>query len=531
MGRFATLGLSVVVLALVAGLSYGQLPLYSSNQNQYFLHGLARAGLGNLKDDWFIQTADYTPVFSFLVMVIHRYTHDNVFYVLHFLLVALYVYSLVGILHVLFGSPASRARRWVFLAVIVVMHSVALATFAASLVGANLRVLLTDGVALQSIPGTMFQPNLFGVLLVWSLYMFLRGRVSLAGLGTGLAAFVHPTYLFGAAILTASYMWVTLRQSGDIRRVVTMGVLPLVLVLPILAYVYINFRGPIDHEVASYVMNRRASHHLLVGRWLGPVAYGKLGLVLVGMYLVKRTPLLIPMLVSLVAASGLTLAYVLTGSWTLGAMFPWRLSVYLVPVSSSIIVGFIVSKVLALRLGIVRSERALAAIAACLMVASSLGGLMYMREEFRRHASVPGREMFRFVAEHKGKGDVYFIPVSLEEFRLRTGAPIFIDRKALPLRDTDVAEWYSRLQLATSFYEANGAAACTILYSITQRYVVSHVVLANSVEAVSMQCLTKVYQDSVYGVYKIRSSSALTGPTLHKTGKEGINLLRGANGG
>jgi len=126
---------------------------------------------------------------------------------------------------------------------------------------------------------------------------------------------------------------------------------------------------------------------------------------------------------------------------------------------------------------------------------------------------------------------VYFIPVSLEEFRLRTGAPIFIDRKALPLRDTDVAEWYSRLQLATSFYEANGAAACTILYSITQRYVVSHVVLANSVEAVSMQCLTKVYQDSVYGVYKIRSSSALTGPTLHKTGKEGINLLRGANGG
>src|SRR3972149_217228 len=37
---------------IVFALAYAQSPLYTSNQNQYFLHGLARAGVGYLNQDW-----------------------------------------------------------------------------------------------------------------------------------------------------------------------------------------------------------------------------------------------------------------------------------------------------------------------------------------------------------------------------------------------------------------------------------------------------------------------------------------------
>ena len=48
-------------LAVLAfGLSYGRSPLYTSNQNQYFLHGAARAGIGFLREDRLANTADPT---------------------------------------------------------------------------------------------------------------------------------------------------------------------------------------------------------------------------------------------------------------------------------------------------------------------------------------------------------------------------------------------------------------------------------------------------------------------------------------
>ena len=51
-----------LLVACVFSLAYGQAPLYYSNQNQYFLHGLAQAGVGHLHEDWLANTVDPTPV-------------------------------------------------------------------------------------------------------------------------------------------------------------------------------------------------------------------------------------------------------------------------------------------------------------------------------------------------------------------------------------------------------------------------------------------------------------------------------------
>src|SRR5262249_55406051 len=74
--------------------AYCQAPLYYSNQNQYFLYGLARAGEGYLRDDWLAQTGDPTPLFSGLVSFTARFLQPWVFHIYHALLQGVYLAAL-----------------------------------------------------------------------------------------------------------------------------------------------------------------------------------------------------------------------------------------------------------------------------------------------------------------------------------------------------------------------------------------------------------------------------------------------------
>src|SRR4051794_31965424 len=95
--------------AALFSLAYGQAPLYYSNQNQYFLHGLAHAGHGLLADDWLARTSDPTPLFSGLVEATVRYLHPWAFHVSYGLLLGAYAAALLGLFVVLAGKE--RAAR------------------------------------------------------------------------------------------------------------------------------------------------------------------------------------------------------------------------------------------------------------------------------------------------------------------------------------------------------------------------------------------------------------------------------------
>jgi hypothetical protein len=61
------------------------------------------------------------------------------------------------------------------------------------------------GVTEQHIIGRIFQPSVFGVFLIWSIYAFLCERPFLATFVGTFAAIIHPAYLLSAAVLTSSY--------------------------------------------------------------------------------------------------------------------------------------------------------------------------------------------------------------------------------------------------------------------------------------------------------------------------------------
>ena len=87
-----TLFLSVVFAAM-----YTQAPLYDSNQNSYFLHGLSDGRLGFLSNDWMATTTDPFPVFSVLVELTYRELHPHFFYFYYFSLLVIFSYTVLGI--------------------------------------------------------------------------------------------------------------------------------------------------------------------------------------------------------------------------------------------------------------------------------------------------------------------------------------------------------------------------------------------------------------------------------------------------
>src|SRR5438067_5986920 len=92
--------------ACVFAAVYCQAPLYYSNQNQYFLHGLADAGVGLLDEDWLAYTRDPTPAFSGLVALTARWLHPWAFHAYYALLQGAYAAALLGLFAWLAGREA-----------------------------------------------------------------------------------------------------------------------------------------------------------------------------------------------------------------------------------------------------------------------------------------------------------------------------------------------------------------------------------------------------------------------------------------
>src|SRR5579875_2048453 len=104
------------VWLLLFGLAYTQPSLYYSNQNQYFLHGLARGDLGFLREDWLANTADPTPLFSAIVAFTYRYLHESAFYLYYILIFGIYFHALLGIFEHVSGGRATARTRLGFIA-------------------------------------------------------------------------------------------------------------------------------------------------------------------------------------------------------------------------------------------------------------------------------------------------------------------------------------------------------------------------------------------------------------------------------
>jgi hypothetical protein len=120
--------------------------------------------------------------------------------------------------------------------------------------------------------------------------------------------------------------------------------------------------------------------------------------------------------------------------------------------------------------------------------------------DFARQSRAPERPMMAFVAGHHSEDEVYLTPVKMQDFRLVTGSPVYVEFKSIPYRDLDVLEWYRRIHIADRIYKEGD---CVLLASLSAEEKVTHVVWEKDSTALVCPGLVPVYEDVAFGVYKI----------------------------
>ena len=489
-------------------LSYTQAPLYSGNQTGYFLHGLAQGGRGFLREDWQANAADLLPVFSFLVKVTYRYLDGSLFFLYYALLMGLYLYCLKEIASTVVPDLTRREKGLGFYALIIALHSAVYRYFCGRLFPPrfawDMQYLFQFGVARQYILGPVFQPSTVGVFLLLSILLFLRGRSFYAVLVACMTSTLHPTYLFGSGVLIFSYLFLLWKQDRQVKRVIGLGLFAGLLLLPVLLYMTSVF-GPVVPEIHAKsleILSERLSPHAIPSRWINWTVFLKIGLILPAIFLSRKKPLFSILLWNFTAATVLTLFQMISKSRTLAFVFPWRLSVYLVPIAVAVLAAVLTSSIVDKSVSRNRFFRARWSLLCWVVITGcAAGGVVLMDREWKSLRREESVGMMDFVQQRKTSGETYLIPIALERFRLYTGAPIFVDYKSQPYEDSRLVEWQKRIDLANRFYEKG--FDCRLLKELSLRYRITHAVIPAESSFPGCPFLKEIYRDRYYRVFSI----------------------------
>jgi hypothetical protein len=405
------------------------------------------------------------------------------------------------------------------------------------LCGVDYPWFLQAGVAGQYVLGPGLQPSTFGVLLLLSLYAFLRDRPFLAVTCSVLAAVLHGTYLLGAALFTLAYLGV-LWHEGRGRSALWLGAWGLLLVLPAVAYHLLAFAPTTPEQFAEaqrILVELRIPHHAVPARWLDRIAMLQVVWMLSSILLTRGSRLFAVLLTVFGLSLLLTLLQRATGNPSLALLFPWRTSAILVPVATTVILARLLQWTVPwVTQGPSRRERSFQAACVIVLAVAVVGGVVLSEEGWAYHFNPAETQLLEYVRTHKQEGDVYLLPVAipkmvagttgvpstsftppptrregghliavdLQRFRLATGAPIVVDFKAIPYKDVEVLEWRERLEVVQGLYEQSDWDRPEVRAALA-RYGVTHIVVPADC-AIHSTALEKLHEDEHYRLYRLR---------------------------
>jgi hypothetical protein len=471
----------VAACAVGFAIAHTQAPLFYSNQNQYLLHGLANAGYGHLSNDWLANTKDPTPLFSLGIEWSYRVAGLWPIHAGFTLILIAYFLIAWPLARAVTGLENARRALLVFATLFTAAHAAILRLLSVKLTGVDYPWFLQAGVAGQYALGPGLQPSCFAFLLLASILAFAKGRPVLASALAASASWFHATYLLPAAFLTVGYMTPAL-WARDIRRAFRIGMASLMVALPAVVYVLVVFRPDnpaLFAESQRILATVRIPHHAVISRWFDWVAGLQLFWIGLGLITIRRTTLVVPLLIATGLAFGLSLVQYATNNPTLALLFPWRLSVVLVPISTLILASFATKRLIENRIAVVGLTFG--------FVLLMIGGDIIMSFQMGYAQNDSERYLFESVRNSSQPNDIYLIPakipavgtgrgsmsasftppprpkpgsnlipVDLQRFRLMTGSPIYVDFKSVPYAPEEVLEWERRMRRVELWYASDG---------------------------------------------------------------------------
>ena len=493
-GGRARAALEAAVLGGAFAVAYGQAPLYTENQNAYMLRGLARAGVGALSRDWTAQTVDSFPLFTWLVTVVARTGHVSLFHGIYAGVLALYAIAMVGVVSAVFHLDRRQSQLvWIG---VTALHAAAVLS-AARVVGLDTLLMALLGDLGFHLLGPGLQPSVCASFLIASAWAYARGRPWLAVCLSSAVATLHSNFLLSAATLTVAYM-AGLTMEGKRGRALWVGLTSLVTVLPAVAFTAARFypTSPDVFRAATHVLNDGLLYsEMHVSGWFGPAAIGQLTAIVAAIVVLRGHRMFPVLLAPLVVGGLLTATHLVTGSHTIGLLEPWRMSVWVAPLATCVLIGRAAVWASARRsLDGADARRWVGRAVVAVMAGCAAGGVVVSVHRVRYAQSLNDVGVLTFVRTHRTATDLYLIPTAFQRFRLSTGAPALADSKTHPFKDVEVVEWDARMQAAESVYVAGASDVCERLARVRERYGITHVVVPQD-RAVSCEGVDTVFSD------------------------------------
>ncbi len=516
-----------LLVGAVFALAYTQSPLYEGNQNTKFLHGLAQAGRGYLEGDWLANTVDPLPVFSALVYI-SALVNENLFYLYYAVILGIYIFSIMSILAVVYRGKWTLTKAVAFFALFFLAHARWAIVRIEKKYDFNIEF-LHSGVAGQYLLGIEFQNSVFGVLLLLSIFAFLKRRYYLAAFLVGVTALFHSAYLMSGALITIAYLLTIFSDNlkaaqafnpysiqkvwRAAREPLFLGLFTLLFTLPVLWHnqTALSATSPEASQAAlDIIVHQRIPHHAVPAAFWNTTANLQMAIMVVGLILSYRHRRLFYIMLSLFSGGLLlSLLQVITGSDSLALMAPWRVSVLLLPLSTALIIAFIVSGVI--DLFSMNDPRFLMLFLplGLYVVFINVGGGLNLQDMYgsgRRERRLV--QMMDIVRENKQPGDLYMIPPTdnyFDDFRLYTGAPTFINWKSHPYKDVEVLEWYDRVLRTDEFYKSGGAEKCSQLQALVDEYAITHVVFKSKEIPLACDFAEEIVRIENFVIYAVQA--------------------------
>jgi len=478
----------VVLAACLLWVTVDLQPLFYSNQNTKFLHGLAQAGLGQLREDWMANTVDGLPVFTLIVRWTAEIGPFWLFYLEQFLVYFVYILAAFLIFRRAGSSALSQPLPLLLFACIFpILH------YESAMVG---------GVANQLMVKSIYEPATFGAFAILAIAAFLAGRWLFAALLINLAAAVHPGYVApGGFLLLGMVACLSLVDRPQRARLVFAVVLGLAL-LGLNAYLLKLAFPPtspeLQAEATDLLANKRIPQHSDPLRWLNLPTVLKLGLCLFAA-VVTPNRWIARLLYVGVAAILLSAILVLVVEANLVRLVsPWRVSVFLLPLAWIAALAWLTERLLPWLAQRPHRPRRAVAVAALLAVAVGGWGMAENIHNFsRRQPSYIG-----IVQAALAPGQLYLTSPRLTDFRLDTGAPQYISRKSHPYLDVEVLEWSRRMEVATALYESD-SFDCAELQRLRDKERVTHVLASKDGPAMDCPFATEIAAERSFKLFRL----------------------------
>ena len=417
---------------------------YFSNQNVYLFQAYILNNPNILQNDWLSTTKDGNYIFSqftFFLMEINEYLPkfiNKVFEVLFFYF----------LLKIIFNNE--EKNNLILISIILIL----------SIIAYYLGIGFS-GIKNQHILGEVYQPSIFNVFFVTSIYFFLRKNFYLSIFFLAIPPLFHPSIIPTAIVLGFIYTLLTIRK--DLKKTVFFLLLGILLISPSIFFAFKSqLSTPEDLKNAHDILaNFRVPHHSDIS-FLGKRDIVSFLILIFGSLLCNDKNLklililgLIYILISLFLVSFLQ-------SNTIKLMFLHRINVVLIPIAYLILIKetykFLNNKI-NLSIKIEKFKKLSYSFFYFIITILFLISLNININNNNKFV-----EKSKLVGTFTNNKNIWLVqsikslkPDIISQLRLNFSQPLFVDFKTHPSHPKDIIQWKKRIDLVDSFFNSKSS--------------------------------------------------------------------------